>query len=190
MKRVVCDMDGVLADLLPTWLRLYGERAGQFIHPEAITAYGFEKFIDEPEAFFDCLAGALKACTPMRGTSTLQELSEATDFTLVSYVHAVAQPEGYTTKLHWLRNWFPEFDRSKFCTMNGQRANMHADYMIDDNPAHITAWLSQNPEGRAFLVQHSYNFALNLDERCVIVPNFDAAAWEILADIEEEAIIT
>jgi 5'(3')-deoxyribonucleotidase len=190
MKRVIVDMDGVIADLLPTWLRLFGERTRNYIHPDTITSYGFEQFIPENSrtAFFECLGPALDLCPPMRGTSMLHELCNSAEVVIATYVHPAAAG-GHGTKLRWLKHWFPAFDASKVTFMNGQRAFMHADYIIDDNPAHIDAWLAQNPAGEAFMVKHTYNWIMDIDDRCTVVSSFDDAVWEILAASEKEGIL-
>ena len=181
MKRVITDVDGVLLDLLPTWLSLLGERTGFYIRPEEIEAYipG-----EHWAAFYESLPRALELAPPMAGTSMLRGFPRDADLTVVSYIHPAARTFGYSRKLDWFENWFPGFNPASFCTMNGQRAYMQADYLIDDNPAHIAAWLKQNPQGEAFMVAHPYNLRSAILPRCSTVESFDEAAWAILTEEE------
>lgn len=165
MKKVILvDMDGVLVDLTPTWLRLYSEATGEWIHPDAITDYEFEQFVAEPDVFFGCLQGALEQSTPMPGSSKFMDLYENPDYDVyvVTYAHGAAE-EGHKAKLDWMACYFPDFPADRIIFTKHKHL-VKGDYLIEDSPSNCDDW-SDACGGITILVDQPYNQDYNPDVR-------------------------
>lgn len=153
-KTVLVDMDGVLVDILPTWLASYGLVTREFKHPDVITEYGHETFMSEPQMFWDVLGSTLETAPPMPDSSYFTQLCQDHDVVVVTYCHPAA-PDAYSTKLNWLRNWFPD---AKFKFVATQHKELiPGDYLIEDSEANLDKWETAHPEGLGMLMEAPYN---------------------------------
>lgn len=153
-KRILCDMDGVLVELLPTWLHVYGQASGEWIHPDAITLYNHEQFVKKPELFWRALPVALQVAPPVHGSSVFEQLCDTYDTYVVTYCHPAA-PEAIKAKDAWLSRYFPRFDRAKV-VYTSQKHVVAGDYLIEDSIANIESWKAYNPQGMALLIRQPY----------------------------------
>lgn len=158
-RRVLVDCDGVLADLLPTWLAKYGETSREWLHVDDITSYGHERLVSEPELFWRALGPALWECMPVAGSSVFKQLCEEHDVYIVTYAHAAA-PDAHKAKLAWLARYFPWFDRDRVIFTKHKHL-VRGDVLIEDHVENIASWLRENPTGQAYLLPAPYNRALS-----------------------------
>ena len=180
MKKVILvDMDGVLVDLTATWLRIYGERTGDWVHPDEITAYEFEQFVEYPMEFFSCLGQALEEATPTAGSSKFEDLYLNPDYEVyvVSYAHSAA-PEAHKAKLEWLAKYFPGFPQDRVIFTKHKHL-IHGDYLIEDSPRNCEDW-GNATDGFTIIVDQPYNQGYDADGRA---PTF-AAVPKIIDGIE------
>lgn len=160
---LLCDMDGVLVDILGPWLREYALHTDEWIHPDDITAYHHEIFVRDSDAFWASLPHALLNATPIHGSlRAMRVLQERFDIYLVTYAHPAAS-EAHAIKLQWLERWLP-FIGPEQVIFTGHKHLVRGDVFIDDAPANVQTWAAANPGKDALLFKAPYNDGLRWDE--------------------------
>lgn len=178
---VLLDMDGCLVDLFPTMLASYASETRNYVHPDNLTTYNLGVHVEKPERFWTHLGSALLKSPPRKGSSRWISLLKHMHVEIVSFAAGyAATPHEY--KLRWLAAWFPEIDRENV-TFTKNKWFIRADYMIDDSTENVTAWVKNNPNGIAFLVDASYNRDITNRTGIVCVESVDEAA-EIISTLE------
>lgn len=154
MKTLLVDLDGVIVNLLPTWLRLYGENSREWIHLDAIKEYNHENVMTYPGVWWSCLEKALEQAAPVSGSSIFDVMCSQYDTYIVTYAHHAA-PNAHRIKLDWLAKYFPDFDRDRVIFTKHKHL-VSGDYLIEDNVENIRRWELNNPGGEGILMQTSY----------------------------------
>lgn len=178
MMRILCDIDGVLADLLPSWLDAWERASGERIHPFQITQYGFSQVTRDPEGFDKTLArvnyGQVRPFSwGLVGVERLRNAGH--DLRFISYVPGWAQKH-YHQKAHWLARHVPGFDPAELTYCHStDKQYVAGDVLIEDYPKTLDQWLARHPEGRGFLVDHLYNQVWE-HPRCIRVRDVAQAA--------------
>jgi len=158
--RILVDMDGVVADSLPTWLQEYNLLADGSDHLKVsdIKSYVFEKFARFPKLLYATLeiAQVFKRSLPMPGALEAVHFlrSQGHEIHFVTYNHA-AVPSGFNQKLDWLQHY--GLGGPDDVTFQRDKSHTDGDILVEDNPDNVAAWLSRHPEGRAVLILHGYN---------------------------------
>ena len=159
MKRIIFDMDGVLVDLLPRWLHEYGKLSGEWVHPDTITRYQHEQFVDFPIHFWNALTPALASASPVPGSFAFGYFLGSPKFEvyIATYCHASA-PHAASLKRDWLKRWFPDFNLQNFIPLksSAHKALLAAEYLVEDSEENLDAWSKEHPKGHAFLMQTTY----------------------------------
>lgn len=180
-----CDMDGVMIDLLPEWLMQYYDMGGEWIPPESVTSYGWENFVTDKELFLKILksGGVFYSAHPCNFASQgIEALQKIGDVVVVTKA-LPSSSRTFDAKLHSLWRHFPTIDFKKDVIFTGRKELVAADYLIEDSPENVDAWLARHPEGTGVLVSQSYNLDYS-HERCMRVNNLIEAA-ERIAEWEE-----
>lgn len=155
-KTILVDMDGVLANLLPTWLHEYGKASGEWLHVDDITKYDHAQFAADKDAFWTSLAPALEACPPVPGSAVFDDLHRKFERTfVVTYCHANA-PGALDVKRAWLKRYFPEFNQ-KHIIATSEKYLCFGDVLIDDYVGNLEKWQEYHPRGRAMMFGTQYN---------------------------------
>jgi 5'-nucleotidase len=130
MKRILVDMDGVLADIYPRFFELYEEETGLKKTMDEITG------LKESEAFPEALRwvetpGFFRTIPVMpESQRVLKLLNETYEIIIISM--ATEFPVSLTDKQLWLNDNFPfiSWKQIVFC---GDKSLIAADMMIDDH---------------------------------------------------------
>lgn len=188
MARILCDIDGVLADLLPAWLDVWTARSGQRIHPLEVTRYNFAAMANDPVAFQQALArvayGQVRPFTwGIEGVERLRAMGHQLRF--ISYVPGEAHKH-FAQKARWLERHVPGFAPSEliFCG-SSEKQYVAGDILIEDYPKSLDEWLAAHPISRGFLIDQLYNQGWS-HARCQRVRDVAQAA-EILAEETQDA---
>ena len=130
MKRILVDMDGVLADVYNRFLKIHEEETGQLLTLDEIVGLkegeafpGLHKWVTTP--------GFFRTIPVMPDSQRVMKLlNEKYDVIVVSM--ATEFPESLTDKQLWLHDNFPfiSWRQSVFC---GNKSLIKADIMIDDH---------------------------------------------------------
>lgn len=166
--RILCDMDGVLSDTLPTWLAEYRAISADNVHVKDIKAYGFDKFVKHPKLLWRALTSGdvFRKAAPMPGAiEALRWLNAHHEVYIVTYSHESVL-DGHRAKLDWLRHWAP-FLAEDQVVFTKRKALVDGDVMIEDHSANLYNWLLESPkpgDRYGYLVDHLYNRNTVLDK--------------------------
>jgi len=155
-KKVLVDMDGVLADVYLQFARMELEETGTHINMESL--YGkleeeafpnFEKHV-RSSGFFRT------APTIPDSIEGLKYLNDKYDVLIVS--SATEFPESLKEKLEWLNeNYsFIDWQQMIFC---GKKDSIKGEIMIDDHPKNLDFF-----EGRKILFSQPHNWYMSKDD--------------------------
>jgi len=175
MKRILIDMDEVMADVIPKFEKIYEREMGRKISREE---YWGRKIYESPEAkhlrdflhekgFFADLP-VMPDCIDV-----IQELMERYEIFIVT--SAMEFKYSFEDKYNWLQKNFPfiHWRNFVFC---GQKGMIKGDYMIDDHVRNIESF-----KGHGLLFTASHNIH---EERFTRVNNWeDVRAFFKIAEV-------
>lgn len=159
MKRIICDLDSIVIDLLVPWIAEYNRRWSENISVESITDYGLEKFV-KPERVSDLfgvlgepgfylklppLAGAVEALTELHKNG--YDIVVAT---------AVASSGNAQDKFVWCKKHLP-FLKHRDIFVGARKELLRGDVFIDDAPKNIVAYRNAWPDATIMTIAYPYN---------------------------------
>jgi 5'(3')-deoxyribonucleotidase/uncharacterized protein with PQ loop repeat len=137
--RISLDMDGVMADTLPKYLRTYNQAFGDHLALADLQGRALEEAVPVERAAAArallCAPGFFRDVEVMEGCQeVVRELAERYEVLVASA--AMDVPTSFDDKYAWLREHFPFIPPSHivFC---GDKSVLDVDYMIDDEPRHF-----------------------------------------------------
>lgn len=184
-KVILCDLDGVLVNLLDSWLSIYKEMGGESIFPEDIKTWSFEGHIKNMPLFNSCLASALESAVPKIGAKAFSKLynNPAYDVYVVTYASPHAQGLAYDTKLKWLKAYFPDFNQDNVIFTKHKHL-VQGDILIEDSLENITAWLNKNPKSLAYCICAPYNYILKPYDKMIYSDDVASVVWHMETSID------
>ncbi|HOF21290.1 MAG TPA: 5'(3')-deoxyribonucleotidase [Bacteroidales bacterium] len=134
MKRILVDMDGVLADVYSRFFDLHEQATGSRLSPSDVAG------MPESEAFPEQVSwvsapGFFRHLPVMPGSiEGMKKLNSVFDIVVISL--ATEFPQSLTDKQLWMHDHFPfiSWKQLVFC---GNKNLLHADIMIDDHPKNL-----------------------------------------------------
>jgi 5'(3')-deoxyribonucleotidase len=153
MKRILVDMDGVLADVYTRFFELHEQETGQRLSAKDVAGRL------EAEAFPNQLKwvatpGFFRSVPVMSGSREgLKLLNDKYNIIVISL--ATEFPQSLTDKQLWLYDFFPfiNWQQMVFC---GDKNIIKADIMIDDHLKNL-----DNFNGETFIFSQPHNMLLN-----------------------------
>jgi 5'(3')-deoxyribonucleotidase len=156
---ILCDMDGIITDLLKKWLNRYNDDHGDDltvadlkepdIHKAVKPGVGTDMYdyIKEP-GFFDDLEpipGAIK---------TLTALGMEGHNVFIATAHA-DNPQCASAKIRWAQEHLG-FSRKQVILIHAKHL-LRGDVFIDDTPKKITAYKEAWPDSKVLTIAYPYN---------------------------------
>jgi 5'-nucleotidase len=171
---IAIDLDDVLNDLVPAWIRYYNRVYGDDLQPEQVTDWhisGFAKLCTHDQ-FHDILTDPAFYPTVPVATGAIEALDILSKVANCYIVSAYApKTKVLGPKSDWILANLPRIYIADVVFMN-DKSRFKADYLIDDNPKNLQG------EQRPLLIRKTWNIA-NPDAKCI--PAFDdvlsAAQW-------------
>ena len=161
MKRLICDMDDVIADATGQFINYYEKEFGVRIERSVLNGK------DEGEGFpenhqilreFPFRDNFFRTMTVNENAQdVLEKLNKKYELFIVSA--AMEFPQSLSEKLAWLKEHFPflTWKQIVFC---GSKTIVHGDYMIDDLPYNLEKF-----NGEKFIYSAPHNLNVNRFQR-------------------------
>ena len=158
--RIALDCDGVIVDLLPTWLDLYNEQTGENVQVSDIKEWDLFKQVKQPKIINKILLSKGFFQKPKPYLDVLEVLpkllkDERFDIFIVTQVPRSSPYAGWD-KREWLRKYLPEFDLEKFISAH-HKYLFRADVLLDDHPRHLKQWTEEEKNRYSVRMNHIYN---------------------------------
>ena len=157
--RILCDLDGVLVDLLPEWLLQYRQLGGEPLTAKNFHSYNWEDQVRNRELFLQVLksGGLFSSARPMPGALIgFDNLRKKHDVTVVTKVMG-GSSRAFDAKIGWLwRHVQPQIPTDQII-FTGAKELVRGDVLVEDSPQNLVSWLGANPKGMGFLIDHPYN---------------------------------
>lgn len=153
MKRLIVDMDDVLADATGQFIEYYARSFGVRVSRESLNGKDeMRRFPDHHEAVyrFTFQKDFFRTMNVKPDSQTvLAQLNKKYELFIVS--SAMEFPNSLSEKLEWLAEYFPflHWKQFVFC---GSKAVVYGDYMIDDLPHNLETF---NGEKLMFTAPHN-----------------------------------
>jgi 5'-nucleotidase len=133
-KKIIVDMDGVLADVYPRLYDIYEKETGDKLSAEDIAGKLEEEAFPDQRRWVS-EPGFFRTLPVMEGSrKVLEKLNKEYDIIVVSL--ATEFPNSLTDKLMWINEHFSflSWKQIVFC---GDKSLIKADIMIDDHPKNL-----------------------------------------------------
>ncbi|HWJ25448.1 MAG TPA: hypothetical protein VNS32_02840 [Flavisolibacter sp.] len=132
MKRIIVDMDNVMANISQHFRDWYAEKTGELISHESLIGKGEMEGFPNPELVkgFLYTPGFFRSVPIMKDSQeVMSELNKKHEVFIVS--SALEFPQSIPEKYQWLQEHFPfiGWQQMVFC---GSKSLIKGDYMIDD----------------------------------------------------------
>jgi 5'(3')-deoxyribonucleotidase len=193
MATILCDLDGIVVDLLGPWLEMYNRKWGDNLTVDKITEFELHKFV-KPECgqniydFIDT-GEAYRHLRPLPGAlAAIHQLERhGHDVIIVSAGAKNLATAGH--KLEWCKKHLG-FSRKK-CIIAHRKELVRGDVFIDDSPVNIARYRRAWPDTPIYTIAYPYNESVG--HLCHRFQGWrdPAAAWDgILRAIESAALLS
>lgn len=162
--RILVDVDGIVADTLPFWLKMVKETTGVEAVPADITKWALHTCPPltslRPEQIYDLLnISGFNAEIPMMpgASDNLKALHDAGHdvYLLTARYGDVGMPE----TIHWLKKHLPWFNSEKKLGFFADKHLVKADVLIDDRGETLLKYYESNPHAKIVTINYPYNQA-------------------------------
>ena len=177
--RLILDMDGVLVDLLPTYLDYYNILFGDNIKSSDIKNWRIKEYVcDKAKPYIENIFKLpkfyenLEPTMPAQGLDNiLWQIQEHYDIIVVTDPFVKEDKFRFDIieqKKQWIATHLNTLNNvPKFFT--GNKGLYEGDVMIDDNPEHLYSFLKTNPNGLAICFNTPVNLNADLPENIIRV---------------------
>lgn len=174
-RRILVDMDGILADLQSPWIDAYNRETGDSLAMSDVTDWGIENFMTRMDEPWDILRrpGFFAQLEPLPGAvegfKALQEMGHE-----ILICSSPASAESAKDKILWCKDWLGVERRDIALMHKKSWLSGTCDVLIDDKPATIRQWAAAGKD--AITLAYPYN--AEVDHLCARVPS-----WGHIVDI-------
>jgi 5'-nucleotidase len=167
IKTILVDMDCILVDMLPPWIRRYNEVVGTNHTVGEVKNYDVGKVCQNQEVLYEILDEDqfFYNMEPMPGAVEYFQKLMDEGFDMV----VVTQPPrradlAIRDKRRWMKKYFPNFELANmiFCH---RKDMIRGDVLFDDKPAHLVDWKHRNYDNLTATLDWEYNKDVLVDFR-------------------------
>ena len=158
-KIILCDMDGVLCDLVTKWLKAYNDEFGLSITEEQFLSKGNEvhEALGCGDVVYDIFKrpGFFSDLPPIPGAiDTIKKYVDEHYILIVTAISCCG--EIAKGKYEWLDRYMPFFNKKDviFCK---RKELVYGDYLFEDSIKNSDRWLKQWQNGRCFILVNATN---------------------------------
>lgn len=155
-KRVIIDMDHVMADITSQYIKWYKNATGVTIERDSLLGKQEDLAFPRPELIREFLLepGFFRTASVIANSQkVIKELNELFDVTIVSA--AMEFPQSLIEKYEWLQEHFP-FIGWQQIILCGSKKNICGDFMIDDHLKNLNYF-----KGEKLLFTATHNTEIN-----------------------------
>lgn len=156
MKRIVTDMDDVIADSLAKYLRVCNAELGLKVRKSDLGEKDLWHFVGQEN--FPRIRAIVEQVDFFRDMEVMPDAQDVIQKLMTRYEFFISSsamevPSSFMAKFLWLKEHFPFVPPSHwvFC---GDKSILHADYLIDDRERHFKNFCG---EGLLFNAPHNRN---------------------------------
>lgn len=192
MPRLLCDIDGVLANLLPEWLHWYESLGGEHVDPIDVAHYEMSKVVQDVDKCYRALGFVDYADVkpfPGIGDAVMKLRKAGWTLRFVSYCTPSA-PTHFAQKIAWLTKHVPGFKPAEaiFCASE-EKQFIDGEVLVEDYPRTLNEWTAARMEAgydpQGFLIARSYN-NVEFVNGCTRVQSLSVVAECLCPPDEEE----
>lgn len=160
--RILVDLDGIVTDTLPAWLKRLHELTGTYVKPSEITKWNLNENAPlvnvDPKVLFGILneVGFNRNLPQMADACHyLHQLHKAGhEITLVTARYGTnCMPE----TLEWVKAMMPWLKADKRLWFVSDKERISADVLIDDKAETLIAYHKENPNAHLITIDYPYN---------------------------------
>ena len=155
--RILCDLDGIVADFLGHLLQIYNEETGESVQVNDIRTWDMAGAVGQPRHLFGLFyeKGFFRDLKPMPGAQkALSALVR--DGHEVVVLTAPCTPHSAAEKIIWCAEQLPFLDQ-KNVFIGHQKQMLVGDVLIDDAPRYATHYRQRWPESLIYTIAYAYN---------------------------------
>ena len=185
---ILCDLDGIVADLHGPWLAWYNEKFNDTLTKGSIHTYymadvvkleaqkHIHDFLNLPDAYANL--------PPHPGACEALQLFHEQGHHVAIASMPVQRPASTTEKLIWCRQHLPWLTKRDIY-IGGDKSRIMADVFIDDDPSNLAAFHARQPRSRLVTISWPYNQKALADCRAEGYHD-TAGAWRHIIDYVTE----
>ena len=169
LKTLLIDMDCILVDMLPYWVKTYNDLTGEHVRLEDLHTYELSNYCKKADLLYDILhtEGFFlpKNLPPMPGAVEYFQKLLDEGYQLIIVTQPPRKADfAIKEKREWIKHYFKNYDLTNmvFCH---KKELIRGDLLFDDNPSHIEHWKKYNLDGVVTTINYPYNKEIKVDAR-------------------------
>lgn len=155
---ILIDLDGIVVDLLPNWIKEYNNLSGDSLSIEMVNDWSLGNVIkkENKKLLYQVFnkEGFFKTLPPIEGAlETLKRLSKRHELYVAS---AAEHPHVAAEKLHWIKNNMP-FISLKKVFLGHDKYILRGDCFIDDRKLNLENYRKSWPNAHILSIEYPFN---------------------------------
>ncbi len=180
--KILCDMDGIITDLIKKWIAYYNDDYGEKLTTEDIRHWRMSANVKIGNKIHDYLYvdGFFRDLEPLPGA--INALSEMKKMGHEVYIVTAPSWPGTSAqdKISWVREHMP-FIKKRDIFLGHNKHMIKGDVFIDDSPENLKEYRQAWPESSIFTIAYPYSWmAKDVVNLCAEDYRDTAKAWDTI----------